>query len=91
MTIPFSGSDPPNSSFLRDAGTPTGNRLNSAKLEQDALKLFDEPRSHDYQKFDTALGYSNYTLKLHQAYARPWMAGRESDGRNGGVVADEMG
>ncbi|KAJ3921747.1 P-loop containing nucleoside triphosphate hydrolase protein [Lentinula edodes] len=85
------GSDPPNSSFLRDAGTPTGNRLNSAKLEQDALKLFDEPRSHDYQKFDTALGYSNYTLKLHQAYARPWMAGRESDGRNGGIVADEMG
>ncbi|KAJ3808944.1 SNF2 family N-terminal domain-containing protein [Lentinula aff. lateritia] len=91
LTSTSFGSDPPNSSFLRDAGTPTGNRLNAAKLKKDVLKLFDEHRSHDYQKFDTTLGYSNYTLKLHQAYARPWMADQESDGRNGGIVADEMG
>ncbi|KAJ3895967.1 SNF2 family N-terminal domain-containing protein [Lentinula edodes] len=59
--------------------------------EGDVFKLFNEQQTHDYQELDTALEYSSYSLRLHQAYARQWMESQERHGGNGGIVADEMG
>ncbi|KAJ3928230.1 MAG: SNF2 family N-terminal domain-containing protein [Lentinula lateritia] len=66
-------------------------RPNSPKPGKNVYKLFNEPRSHDYQQFDTTLRYSDYQLKSHQAYAKQWMADQEINGRKGGIVADDMG
>ncbi|KAJ4480027.1 SNF2 family N-terminal domain-containing protein [Lentinula aciculospora] len=79
------------STFYDGQGIPIGTPDSSAKPEEGVFKLLNEHRSQDYHQFDTKLGYSDYELKLHQVFARHWMANQESGGRQGGIVADEMG
>ncbi|KIK62461.1 hypothetical protein GYMLUDRAFT_242635 [Collybiopsis luxurians FD-317 M1] len=88
-------SEPPKPPTSPDSQSPSPSKnvpsSNNTKLDENVFRMLNTHHDWKYGENETSLGYANLVLKPHQVHGRRWMAERESDGKPGGIIADEMG